>query len=106
MRSRKEIELLAHANSESPRLEHPADAAAGETTAEDLAGPGAAADRLSQLLKDLRLDDWEIRSSEIEMMTNRGQPVLLGKGAFGQVQSQLIHMSHIMTWGSEGPLCM
>ena len=46
------------------------------------------AEVLSQLLRDLKLDDWEIRPAELEWETQEdGSPVLLGKGAFGQVRA-------------------
>lgn len=42
---------------------------------------------LTQALKNLHLEDWDIKPCEIEVMAHAdGQPVLLGQGAYGQVQ--------------------
>ena len=50
----------------------------------------APAAALTEILRELQLDDWEIRPSEIEIMSNAdGMPALLGKGAFGQVQAKM-----------------
>ena len=47
--------------------------------------PGRSAG-ISEALRMMQLDDYEIKPSEIEFMTNLdGSPCLLGRGAFGEV---------------------
>ncbi len=44
---------------------------------------------LSQVLRMMQLDDYQIKPSEIEIMTNLdGSPATLGRGAFGEVISR------------------
>ena len=48
--------------------------------------PRAPADILSGILRELQLSDWEIKASELEILTNHvGSKALLGAGGFGQV---------------------
>ena len=50
---------------------------------------GSAADpaaAMSAVLRELQLDDWEIKASELEIVRNAdGSQCCLGQGAFGQV---------------------
>ena len=42
---------------------------------------------LSQVLRAMQLDDYQIKPDEIEIMTNLdGSPATLGRGAFGEVK--------------------
>ncbi len=49
---------------------------------------------MSAVIKQLQLDDWEIKPHEIDiMLDSRGQACLLGEGAFGAVRYPFqIHM--------------
>ena len=57
---------------------------------------------LSMVLRQMQLDDYEIKPSEIEMMTKLdGAPAILGRGAFGEVQSP----PQLMVWTSGACRC-
>ena len=53
-----------------------------------MGGKQSQAPGLSHVLRMMQLDDYQIKPSEIEIMTNLdGSPATLGRGAFGEVRS-------------------
>ncbi len=70
---------------ESPQLADP------KEQPEEEASPAAA---MSKVLRELQLDDWEIKAGEIELIMNPdGSQACLGHGAFGQVRCYRMWLS-------------